>query len=434
MKILFLSLYGEVSDLALRLKLEGNEVRLFIKDPHYKEIFDGIIEKVQDWRLSVSWCDLAVFDSNPMAGIWKQIKDIKPCFGGSEIGEILEHDREFGRKIMTQIGLKSPEAKTVNKIEQAIKHLKEHKVRHVVKPFGPQVQSEHLIIGEFEDGSDAIDDLERFKEQGIPYEGIEIQERKLGIEVGLSGWFNGNDWIYPINYNFEHKKFASSQGGHGMGFLTGERGTTMLCWPNDENDLFKITLDRIRPFLKKNNYHGQIDISMIIENGIPYALEWTPRFGVPAIFIEQELQKTPWGELLYACATGKNIRNQVSTDWAIGVVENTPGFPSPKEVKKRSAGKAIHNVKIGDPHVHLYEAKIEKGKLISTDGIGYPLVVTAKGETIEECRKKVYEKFAKNEWGVSNPGSIYVPQADHRIDIGLQQIEKMNLIKTYILR
>jgi len=425
-KILFLTAYGETSDIARRLKNEGNQVRLWIKDPGYrKDIYEGLIDKIQVWQMSVDWADLIIFDSNSMDDIWKQVHKKKPCYGGSEFGAILEKDREYAHKVMEKIGLNRIESKTFDKIEEVTKHLKEHKVPHVIKPFGDKIASEHLIIGKYPDNSDAIALVERFKEMKVPYDGIEVEEKKDGIEVGISAWFNGKDFIYPINVNFEHKPFASSLDGHGLGFLTGETGTVLKYDLNSDNKIFKETLFKMKGLLAANNYRGQIDISLIVDDGgKPWPLEFTPRFGIPSAYIECELQKDDLGKLFSGVANGTLKENNVSYDWAMGVVVMSPGFPSSSEVKKQSLHTPIFGInKENAFHVHLYEAMKKENKLVTTNGIGYPLVVSSSGETIEECQDSVYRMLDKD--------GIYVPRSWYRVDIGQRVLQQMGDIKGF---
>ncbi len=426
MRILWISLYGESSAIALRAKLEGNDVRLFIKDSHYREdIYEGLIEKVDDWKLSVSWCDFIVFDSNPLDDIWEQVKGIKPCFGGSSFAETLEHDREFAHKLMKKLGINSPESKTFNKIPEVMKHLKEHQVPHVLKPFGPKIESHHVVIGQYHDNSDAIGLLERFESEKVPFEGIEVEEKIDGIEVGYSCWFNGNDWVYPINVNFQHKQFAAGDDGNGLGFLTGEMGSLMKYTEDQENKYFKETLDKIKPLLKANDYRGQIDVGLIVDyDGKPYALEYTPRNGTPSQFIEYHLQKMDIADLYYGVAKGTIRRNEVSDDWAIGVVVVTPGFPDHNMVKKKSAGTRIFGInKDNASHVHLYEAMKKDNKLVTTQGIGYPMCVCNAASSVSEAIQGVYNLLDKRR-------GIYTPNSWYRPDIGQRVLDQLPMINS----
>ncbi len=408
-RILVVSRYGDGADLAFRLGLDSNQVRLFIQEPAYQDIGEGLVPKVKAWQPSVSWADMIVFDYSGLSPIWRQVCKVKPCFGGSDWADRLEDDRAFGHEIMRRIGLQSIEALTVKSVDQAAAHIKSHPVPHVVKPMGPKVEKHHTIIGEHPNGEDVLRLLERFKGQKVPFEALAIEEKRHGVEVGLSGWFNGKEWCHPVGINFEHKHSHDRE----HGYMTSEMGTLMKYVDDRELPFFKDTLDKVAPMLRAVNYRGQIDLNMIVErdegNGYrAYPLEWTPRFGYPSLFIEDELHVTPWAGLLWDLANGMGHTIQVRYDWAVGVVLASFGFPFDKEYMKASHETPIlgldeHNLE----HLHPWQAKLKAGRFVTAGGQGHTLVATGRGENISNAKDKAYSALS----------SVTAPNSFHRWDI-----------------
>lgn len=403
------------------MQSEGHSIRLWIKEDKWKEVYDGLLPKVKTWKDSVQWADFIVFDHTGMTDIWKQVYKIKPCFGGSEWADKLEKDRPYAKSVFKQIGLKDFESLKVNTIQEAIAHLQKHKVKHVVKPVGKDVDSHHIIIGEDNSGEDACELLACFDNQGLKPDYLEIEERKTGIEVGVSIWSINGYFSGPININFEHKRLASGY-PEGCGPLTGEMGTAMIYQPQD-NPFFQRTIAKIAPILKQHSYKGQIDISFIVDrNGEAWPLEATPRLGYPACMIEQALQISSFADLFYYIAKGQTFENKVSLDWAIGIVCIMPGFPSNDEVTKRSVG-----IPVFGPYkqVHLVEVKMGKSlngeRLVTSKGFGYPMVITGTGKTIQEAKATAYHQISN-----SNYNRIRVPNMVYRHDIGDRVIRQMD--------
>lgn len=436
MKILFLSRGGDGADIALRMKLAGNDVKLWIEEEKYRDTYEGLIEKVFAWKPWVPWCDLVVFDQNSkgLASIHTAIGNSKPMFGGSEFGLRLEKDRKFGRKIMNDIGFEPLESIEFKTIADVVKHLKSHKVQHVVKPSGEKIKSHHVIIGENEDNEDVIALLDSFEGQNIPFDYIEVEERKTGIEIGCGAFSAGKGGLVSPDINFEHKHSATGA----MGFLTGETGTVLKAVPS-VNKFFISTLARVAPLLEKEQYVGQIDINCILDpkTGKIFCLEWTPRLGYPAIFIQDEAQELPWADLFMMLARQMTFDNIVSDDWTIGAVYMTPGFPSDDEVNKRSfeypifgADGIIPKNKEGDeerlslPGLHLLEAKVLRSRLVTSRGNGMPFVATAKGETIQKAQKALYGML-----DIKNIDPPRVPNGWYRTDIGDRVIAQMPDLK-----
>jgi len=423
MKILWISRSGDGADIAYRMKLAGNEVKFWIEESAaYGDTYEGLIDKIMAWKPWVSWSDLIVFDQNSagLVQIWKAVKDVRPTFGGSEFGYKLEKDRAFGRKIMNDIGFPELESIQFKTIADVTAHLKKHKVRHVIKPSGKKIESHHVIIGEMEDGEDAIAILESFGEQNIPFDYIEVEERKIGIEIGCGAFFAGEGGFVSPDINFEHKHSATGA----LGFLTGETGTVLKAI-DEGNKFFKKTLSKIGPILQKESYIGQIDINCILDekNGEIATLEWTPRLGYPAIFIQDEAQELPWADLFMMLARGMSFDNLVSPEWCIGAVYMTPGFPTPDEVAQRSFESPIFGA--SDPeHIHLVEVKYKKSRLVTAKGIGYPFVGTAKGSTIQKAQRVLYSMLDKE-----NESRPWVPSGWYRTDIGDRVIEQLPDLK-----
>ena len=61
-KILVVSHFGGVGEMAQRFLMEGHEVKFCITDPPSRDINDGLIKKVKHWEPWVEWSDLVVFD------------------------------------------------------------------------------------------------------------------------------------------------------------------------------------------------------------------------------------------------------------------------------------------------------------------------------------------------------------------------------------
>ena len=59
------------------------------------------------------------------------------------------------------------------------------------------------------------------------------------MEVAVGAFFNGKEFIYPLNVNFEHKKLFPGN----IGPSTGEMGTAMF-W-SGPNKLFNSTLKKM---------------------------------------------------------------------------------------------------------------------------------------------------------------------------------------------
>ena len=57
-KFLFVSYEGLIADTAWQVVKEGHEAKLWIHSEPERDIADGFVEKVADWRAEVDWADV----------------------------------------------------------------------------------------------------------------------------------------------------------------------------------------------------------------------------------------------------------------------------------------------------------------------------------------------------------------------------------------
>ncbi len=400
-KILFVSKYGDGADIALRMALEDNaEVRLYIDDPKYKGNFSGVVDKVATWQEGERWADFLVYDDNKCL----HVKTKKPKFGGTEFCARLEDDRKFTQDLCKRVGINVGAHKSFKTGKEVIQHLKENPGAWVVKPQGGKADSWHLIVGAKDHDQETIQQVERLVAAGLVVESWEVEEKFEGLEVAVSRWCNGRNWIGPININFEHKRINERE----TGALCGEAGTLMKYVEDAHLPLFEDTLAKLLPALRAADFRGQIDLNLIVDKkGDAHLIEATPRLGKPSVFIEHELHITPWSELFYACATGADLNFQVRWDWAVGVVLFGFGFPHEKIAPELGQGLPVNGLPESLAHIHPMQMRREKGAWKVGYGEGYLLVATGRGEQIYDAKRRAYDAMAP----------VRVPNASHRFDI-----------------
>ena len=132
---------------------------------------------------------------------------------------------------------------------------------------------------------------------------FQLQKRVAGVEVAVGGFFNGKEFITPINVNFEHKKLFPGN----IGPPTGEMGTTMF-W-SEPNRIFNRRSRRWSRSWREEGYAGYIDLNCIVNGNGIYPLEFTSRFGYPTIIIQQEGMITPIGQFFLRPRRAAPIRS-----------------------------------------------------------------------------------------------------------------------------
>ncbi|PIP46068.1 MAG: phosphoribosylamine--glycine ligase, partial [Candidatus Colwellbacteria bacterium CG23_combo_of_CG06-09_8_20_14_all_42_19] len=300
-KFLFVSLESLSGDLAWSLVKEGHEVKSYIKSKTDIDVYTGFIERVDAWEPYIDWADVIIFDDIEFGAQADRLrKKGKKVVGGSAYTDRLEIDREFGQAELRKYGVNTLPGQNFSNYDEAINFIKVNPGRYVFKPSGntPSGGKGLLFIGQEEDGKDLIELLEQNKNVWQKKAPLFILQKFIsGVEVAVGAFFNGHDFIYPINVNFEHKRVFPGD----IGPFSGEMGTLMYWSPT--NNLFRSTLLKMLPALRESGYVGYVDVNCIVNGKGIYPLEWTCRFGYPTIQIQQEGITMPAGEWLYKMAS-----------------------------------------------------------------------------------------------------------------------------------
>lgn len=406
MKFLFVSVFGESLALMQTLIEEGHQVRCFIKDKKFSDVGRGIVPRVLVWKKHMDWADVLVFDD---ADLGNESEDMRArgyaVVGGNRFGDKLENVRLFGQKILMEAGVKIPRSWLFKKFTSAMQFIRERRKRRYVIKFNGQTSRYLSYVGRFDDGSDVVEMLAHYAETWPVNKKIDfiLQEYIYGIEMANGTFFNGKNFVCPVNITFEHKHFMTG----GIGPLTPEMGTSMY-YSKDGGKLFRETLLKMQPYLQKTNYRGFIDLNCMVNENGAYALEFTTRFGYPQLDIQLALHKGPWGELLHKLADGTLEKFDAFRDFAVGVVLGGAGIPF--EISFRKYGRGLPIFGVNDemrPHVKLSEVYFRDDKYYCA-GSGYPVTVIGRGKTMVEAKESAYQIVKK----------IIMPNCIYRIDIG----------------
>lgn len=409
-KFLFISFESLSGDLAWSLVKEGHEVKVYIEAKSDVDVYDGFVEKVSSWEDYKDWADVIIFDDVGFGSIAEKLrKQGKLVIGGSIYTDELEIDREFGQSEMKKNGINVLPSWQFNNYEDAIEFIKTNPSRYVFKPSGNVSSNSKglLFLSQEEDGRDLLEILEQNKDVWKKKAPLFLLQKYItGVEIGVGAFFNGHDFIYPINVNFEHKRIYPGN----IGPFAGEMGTLMY-W-SSPNNLFKVTVEKMLPALQQSGYIGYVDINCIVNGKGVYPLEFTTRFGYPTIPIQLEGILTPTGEWLYKMAKGENFELKTKKGFQIGVrilVESYFSKDNDSEIVKLYHDLAIsfknHNNLDG---VHIEDVKNDKGVWRVAGASGCLLVITGDGTTVEDARRLVYNRV-KN---------IIILNMIYRTDIG----------------
>ncbi|MGH7612479.1 MAG: phosphoribosylglycinamide synthetase C domain-containing protein [Gemmatimonadales bacterium] len=420
-KFLFASLDGLIADIAWQVVKEGHEVQLFIESQSEKEIGNGFVPKTDEWEKEVEWADVVVFDDVLGQGAKAQQLRAsgKLVVGGSPYTDRLEDDRAFGQQELKMAGVPIIPQDNFTSFDDAIAFVQANPNRYVIKPSGEaQNLKQLLFVGEDEDGKDVVQVLEDYKRAwAARIKEFQLQRRIVGVEVAAGAFFNGKEFVLPVNVNFEHKKLFPGD----IGPSTGEMGTSMF-W-SEPNRIFNATLKKMEPRLKEERYVGYIDVNCIVNSNGIYPLEFTARFGYPTISIQQEGMLTPIGEFLHKLAEGSITRFKTRSGFQVGVRIVVPPFPfkDPETFETSSKDAVIIFKKPMREGIHIEDVKSVDNEWLVTGTSGVVLIAVGLGPTMKAAQKQAYNRIE----------NIMIPNMYYRKDVGDRWFEDFDRLHTW---
>jgi phosphoribosylamine---glycine ligase len=409
------------------------------QDPSTKKnVGDGIpgITKVDNWVPYVKKVDLTVHMDN--AKFLERLDAFKKqgykIYAPSVKSAELEIKREAGLKFLEAHGIKCPVYKKFKTLEEAQNFLMSDKGRYVMKTLGDEEDKSLSYCAK--DAADMIEHMNWLKMNGIiPKDSFILQEYIKGIEFAVNSWMGSKGYIGLPGFAFEHKGLMPSEKGPS----TGEQGTVHKY---GQRELF---FDKILKPLEKDltalGHLGNIDVNCIIdEEGNIWPLEFTARNPYPGWQLMLNQHKGDPAQWMLDACNGMDTLKQVE-ETGICVVITIPPFPfkGDKKEEKKDKGLPIYGITNGNKkHIKpqfvkmgTYIVQDEKGNLKKQRGLvtagNYVLVVDALGNSIEQCRERVYKTVDE----LHIPGIMYRDDIGEKVQKWLPNLHKLGFAKDF---
>jgi len=392
MKFLLMSGGGDGLGLGLRLKQEGNDVGVWIKEAPCKPNYDGLLRKVEHIDDFLTPDTTVVFDSNGGGRTADRLRARGHHVAtGGTFADQLEFDRPLAFELMQQGGVRLPVYKEFGSWDKARAWVKERGKRLAFKPSGDTAK--HLGSYLAYDVDDMLEMFDKWQEEVSGKPDFLLQDFVEGVEISTEGWFNGERFMRPFNHTIESKKLMNND----LGASYGCAGN--VVWTADEvNPVLTQGLLLMEDILREHEYLGPIDLNTICNDEGVWGLEFTPRFGYDAMPALLELFDAPVGDTLAALARKEApVRLPMSgslNTFASALKLSIPPYGSELRAKE---GTPIRGFSRADkPHLFFGDVMLnEKLQLISTSAYGSLITITGRGDSITEAFRGPYELAEK---------------------------------------
>ena len=424
MKFLGIGEYCDLGAMYTRLAESGHEVKVYVENPYYQDVYEGLLSFTPDWRSELDWirqagCEgIILFESANKGSIQDALRqDGYQVIGGSAFGDRLEGDREFGQNIMQEMGMHIANTFKFTGYDAAINFIRETNERYVYKSNDVDCDRTRNYVGMAADGSDLVALLTHYKNQANKNQleksliiDFVLMEYIGGIEIGVGAYFNGENFLQPACLDWEHKRFFSGN----LGELTGEMGTVVTY--RGAEIIFQRTLFYLESRLKESGYCGYINLNMIANAEGLWPLELTSRFGYPGYAICSVLQEDSWDMLFRRMLKKSSLYIATHAGFATGVVLSVPPFPYTYGYEKLSKGLPIlfqPSFTYSDQQrLHLSEVAKLDGYLVTSGVTGNVATAVGIGDTIEAACHQAYDLATK----------VILPNIRYRQDVGANLI------------
>ena len=313
-------------------------------------------------------------------------------FGPNKECAQLEGSKSFSKDFMIRHNLPTAKYKEYTNLDEAITEIDSFGYPVVIKADGLAAGKGVVIPENREDAITTLKEMMSDKKFGKAGDKIVVEEFLNGIETSILA-FVDNDTIVPMVSSKDHKKVFEGETGlntGGMGtFSPSEIYTDELAKEVQEKILDKT----LEGFKKDNlNYKGILFVGLMITEDGPKILEYNVRFGDPETQSVLFRLDTDLNKIISAILDNnlKNIEINYSKEEAICVMLTSGGYPESYE-----KGKVISGLENLDSDIVVFHSgtKFDNGNIV-TNG-GRVIGITAKGKTVKEAGKKVYENIKK---------------------------------------
>jgi phosphoribosylamine--glycine ligase len=355
---------------------------------------------------------------DPLAsGIVDRFRQEGLCIAGPTAAAArLESSKAFAKEAMKRYGVPTAAFEICTSAEQAHAAVKAIGLPVVIKADGLAAGKGVLICQTSEEAESAIAAMFAQKKFGAAGETVVVEQCLAGEEASFIALTDGKT-LLPLASSQDHKRaYDDDQGPNtgGMGAYSPAPVVTPEMHARIMNDVMKPVVEG----MEKDGcpFSGVLYAGVMIQNGVPYVLEFNCRFGDPETQPILSRLKSDLVPLLKATAEGE--LDAVEVEWderpAVCVVMASGGYPEAYEKGHKING--LDEVS-GEEDITVYHAGTKFSGDHWMNSGGRVLGVTALGADIRAAVKRAYWAVERISW----------KDVHYRRDIGKRALDRINI-------
>jgi len=335
-------------------------------------------------------------------------------FGPTAAAARLEGSKVFAKNLFKKYGIPTAEYKTFIDIDAALLYARSYTEQGksvVIKADGLAAGKGVIIATNWEEASQAINDMMREHNFGKAGENIVIEERLVGEEVSFFVLSDGKDFV-PLIAAQDHKQVFDNDKGPNTGGM-GAYANPPVYTVELHHQVIKRIIKPVIDAMAKEGYpyKGVLYAGLMVTADGPKVLEFNARFGDPETQVIMPMIKGDLLPLLEASVEGrlKDCYVDVDNGSCVCVVLASGGYPSSYE-----KGKKIEGIDdLSEETLVFHAGTMLKDNTLLTNG-GRVMALVTRAENIENALSMVYREVEK----------IRFDKKHFRTDIGRKALKR----------
>ena len=312
-------------------------------------------------------------------------------FGPRKNAAIIEASKAFSKELMKKYNIPTAKYETFSDYEAAKAYIETCDIPVVLKADGLALGKGVLICKTREEALDGIKEMMLDKKFGTAGNKVVVEEFLEGPEVSALAFTDGKT-IKPMITSCDHKRAYDNDEGLNTGGMGTFSPAPFYGEKTEKEVMEKIMLPTVAAMNAEGRpFKGVLYFGLMKTKDGMKVIEYNSRFGDPETQVLLPMLKTDLMEIFEAITDERlaDIDIQWETGACVCVVLASGGYP-----QSYAKGKEITIGDLDEGIVLCHAGTAMKdGKLVTSGG--RVLGVCAKGETIEEARKKAYANVAK---------------------------------------
>ncbi len=319
------------------------------------------------------------------------------CFGPGKSASRLEGSKTFSKRFLARHSIPTAAFESFVEVGPALDYLQTARCPLVIKADGLAAGKGVIIAENGQQAEQAVKDMLTGNQFGEAGRRVVIEQFLHGEEASFICMADGKN-ILPMASSQDYKKAGDGDIGPntgGMGACSPAPGLTDEIHDCVMARIIRPTIDGLRA--EGMPYTGFLYAGLMIGNdSIPQVLEFNCRFGDPET---QPVMMRMQSDIVAHClaALDQKLDREVAV-WdhrpALGVVMAARGYPG--EYQKGEVVRGLDGLDSDDLKIFHAGTRFRDSQVL-TNG-GRVLCVTALGETLRECRNRVYQATDRIHW------------------------------------